>query len=138
MLKPIVKKLKQTKHFKSIATKIESKFQKQTAEMLEENNETKNKKLNTWLAVMLFVAIPAPMTGIWSGAALSCFTDLSFFKSFSAVAVGNLIGCMLILLVCTLLKNYIFILLIASCITVVVAIISVMLSKYKNKTKKQA
>ncbi len=138
LLKPLVSKLKETRRFKNLATKLENKFKKQTTDVLEQPDSIKNKKLNAWLSVTLFVAIPAPMTGIWSGAAVSCFTELSFFKSFSAVAVGNLIGCMLILLVCTVLKQYVFILLIASCIAVVVTIISVLLSKIKNKTKKQA
>lgn len=37
----------------------------------------------------LFVAVPLPMTGVWTGAMIAAFLDLPSLKSFAALAAGN-------------------------------------------------
>ena len=131
-LKPIFNKLKKTKTFGNFVTKLESKFKKQSEEL--DDKQVKNyKTFSMWLAVMLFVAVPAPMTGIWTGSAIASFTSLNIWQGFSAVVVGNLIGCALILLVCTLFKNSILFLLLASVIMVAISVVLYFLSKKKKE-----
>ena len=131
-LKPIFYKLKKTKTFGNFVTKLESKFKKQSEE-LDDKQVKSHKTFSMWLAVMLFVAVPAPMTGIWTGSAIASFTSLNIWQGFSAVVVGNLIGCVLILLVCTLFKNSILFLLLASVIMVAISVVLYFLSKKKKE-----
>lgn len=131
LLSPIFSKLKKTKHFKSFITKLENKFKKQSVDM--QNPQNKRQSIfDIWFAVMLFVAIPAPMTGIWTGSAIASFTKLNLLQSFSAIVVGNFFACLLIYFVCTIFKDSIMFLLIASAIMIVIGVIVYLLSKNKK------
>lgn len=133
LLKPIFQKLKNTKLFKNIIAKLEAKFKKQGSDM-EKDDTSKNKTFAVWTAIMLFVAIPAPMTGVWAGSGIACFTRLNFWQSLSSVIVGNLLACVLLMLVCTIFKDSILFLLIASIIMIVISVIIYLLSS-KRKAK---
>jgi len=45
-----------------------------------------------WLGLMVFVAIPLPITGAWTGAILAVLLGLIFKSAFSAVGVGILVA----------------------------------------------
>ena len=130
-LKPIFNKLKKCSKVNKFITNIENKFKKQSEE-LDDKQVKKHKTFSLWLGVMLFVAVPAPMTGIWTGSAIASFTSLNILQSFSAVVVGNLIGCVLILFVCTIFKDSILFLLLASLIMVAISVAIYVLSKKKE------
>lgn len=49
-----------------------------------------------------FVAIPLPMTGVWSGSIVAGCTNLKIWQSLIAIAIGSLISCSIILGVCLL------------------------------------
>ncbi len=49
-----------------------------------------------------FVAIPLPMTGVWSGSVVAGCTNLKIWQSLIAIAIGSLISCSIILGVCLL------------------------------------
>ncbi len=49
------------------------------------------------LGLLMFVAIPLPMTGVWTGSAVAAFLKLDFKKAFPTVVLGAAI-CGLILL----------------------------------------
>ncbi len=136
-LKPIFARLKKTKTFENLISSLESKFKKQSIE-LDDKEAKKHKTFNRWLGIMLFVAIPAPMTGIWTGSGIACFTSLNLWQSFSAIAVGNLFACVLVLFVCTIFKDSIIFLLIASSIMLVISLGIYFLSKKRKKSPEQS
>lgn len=45
-----------------------------------------------WLGLMVFVAIPLPLTGAWTGAILAVLLGLRFRYAFSAITTGVLIS----------------------------------------------
>lgn len=45
-----------------------------------------------WLGLAIFVAVPLPGTGVWTGSLIATFLDIRFMKAFPAIAVGNLIA----------------------------------------------
>lgn len=45
-----------------------------------------------WLGLMLFVAIPLPITGAWTGAILAVLLGLKFRYAFTSILVGVLIA----------------------------------------------
>ncbi len=55
------------------------------------------------LALITFVAIPLPTTGLWTGSAVSAFLKLDFKKSLICTALGGLISAIII----TLLSVYV-------------------------------
>ena len=102
LLKPILNLLKKIKWFNGFALKIEGYFQKKAYETLEER-EGKNKKARSdvflkALGVFIFVAIPLPMTGIWTGTAIAVFLGLKFRNVILPVTLGNFVAGVLILI----------------------------------------
>ena len=79
------KLLKKIKGIGKLAEKIESYFEKKAEETLQkaEKNKSKKERSATFykkLGVFIFVAIPLPMTGVWTGTAVSVFLDMDFKK----------------------------------------------------------
>lgn len=106
LLIPIFNFLKKTKVFKRLVESFEEKFKKQSDKIENEAEQKKNKNLKKWLGVMAFVAIPLPLTGVWTGSAVAVFLQMGFLKSFTSISVGALIaGCIMMLVSKTLGDN---------------------------------
>ncbi len=54
------------------------------------------------LAVFIFVSIPLPMTGVWTGTAIAVFLGLKFKESILPIVAGNLIAGVIISLLAEL------------------------------------
>jgi uncharacterized membrane protein len=48
------------------------------------------------IGLIIFVAIPLPTTGLWTGSAVASFLGLDFKKSFLSVALGGIISAAII------------------------------------------
>ena len=70
-------------------------------EKLRKKNEKFEKKFNEigYLALVLFVAIPLPGTGAWTGTLLAWLTGLEKKKSIVAISLGVLIAGLIILFI---------------------------------------
>jgi len=53
------------------------------------------------LALIIFIAIPLPTTGVWTGTAVASFLNLDKKKSFLCATVGAFISAVVITVVCT-------------------------------------
>ncbi len=157
VLLPFVNWLSRTKIFRKIGTVIYEKFEKKSkeiksgdigeiakkpyGEMTDEEKKIYNKNENKkYLWLFIFVLIPAPLTGVWTGCAIAAITKLKFAKSCLAIISGNFIASALITLLCVLLPAYVdlitLIIGILAIITVLGLIFKIIFSKSdKNKTK---
>ena len=112
LLKPILNLLKKIKFFNKFALKIEGYFAKKAQETLKKQQEKGEGKQRTEtfikrLGVFIFVAIPLPMTGIWTGTAIAVFLGLKFKDAILPIVIGNFIAGLLISglsALCTLMK----------------------------------
>jgi uncharacterized membrane protein len=101
LLRPILNLFKKIGFIKKLAEKIETYFSDKANETLEKHKE-KNKggkvseKLLKQLGVFIFVAIPLPMTGVWTGTAIAVFLNLKFKDTILPVAIGNLVAGLII------------------------------------------
>lgn len=112
LLQPILNLLKKIKWFSRVAEKAES-YVKGRAETAvnkrrekagttsvdaADDNAAKNRTADKaerrikLLAVFIFVAIPLPMTGVWTGTAVAVFLGLKFKDAILPVVVGNFIA----------------------------------------------
>lgn len=101
LLRPILNLLKRLKIISRFAEKIEKYFTDKAEETLkkqEKNTEghVLSQTLIKQLGVFIFVAIPLPMTGIWTGTAIAVFLNLKFRHAVLPVVLGNLIAGLLI------------------------------------------
>ncbi len=107
LLHPILTLLKKIKFVSSIAQKIEGYFSDKARETLEKQKEKNAKNRNNEnflkiIGVFLFVAIPLPMTGVWTGTAIAVFLNLKFKDSVLPVTIGNLVAGIIISLLAEL------------------------------------
>jgi uncharacterized membrane protein len=80
------------KCYEKLFNKILKRFQKKVDKF-----EAKHSKTEFW-ALALFVAVPLPGTGAWSGCLLSWILDLDRKKSILAISLGVLIAGIIMLL----------------------------------------
>ena len=96
LLVPILNLLKKIKWFNAFADKIELFF-KDKADAALKKAEKSGKKAHTEkfykiLGTFIFVAIPLPMTGVWTGTAVAVFLGLKFKDAILPVVIGNFIA----------------------------------------------
>ena len=119
LLRPILNLLKKIKWINKFATGVENYFSNKAGETLEKRkaksgdngiSETEGKrrkplseKALKQLGVFIFVAIPLPMTGVWTGTAIAVFLGLNFKDVILPVVLGNLVAGTLISLLAELL-----------------------------------
>ena len=129
--------LKKIKWFNKLALKIEGYFS-QKATTLKEKKQGKGLSETgmKMLGVFLFVAIPLPMTGVWTGTAIAVFLGLKFKNAVLPVAVGNLIAGVIISILAELFYAYIdyilYGLLAVVLVGIVVLVIKLALTKPKS------
>lgn len=122
---PAVRAMKKRKFFAGLAEKAQSTVAGKASALSGREG---------FLPLMLFVAVPLPMTGVWAGSAIAAILGVGYKKAVAAVATGNLIATGLVLLLSALFKNYTDLLLLALTIAVVFGILlSVYRSLGKNK-----
>ena len=87
-IRPMFKYLRRTRLFKKLINNITKKSL---------NKSGKIKKYGTW-GLLIFVAIPIPGTGVWSGSLAAALLNMRFKLAFPAIFFGNLIAGILIMI----------------------------------------
>lgn len=141
---PLIKWLKTTKLFKKLAIAIEDRVKSKTTNIENSNEKSKKFSKEYWkkmLAVFVFVAIPLPFTGVWTGTCISVFVGLDYISTCISVILGNAVAGILITLILIFfpwLNNwlfYIFLVLIA--IIAVYGIIKHCIKKHRVQKETQ-
>ena len=149
LLIPIFNLLKKIKFLKKLILKIENVFYDKARRLAEDANkkrggaslsneqaliETKKVLRN---ALLVFVAVPFPVTGVWTGTAIAVFLGLDFKTSFPAILIGNLIAGSVITLLTFFFRAYvdliIYCLLLIALVMLIVLIIKIAVAKPKQE-----
>lgn len=88
-LTPIFKWMKKTKMFKKIVDKLESKALK---------SKEKVEKFEFW-GLVLFVGIPLPGTGAWTGALVASVLEMNKKKAFLAICLGVILAAAIMMII---------------------------------------
>lgn len=147
-LKPVLNALKKTKLFKKLAVSFEDMFGEKaqkindkTVNFDEDSEEAKKKKrLNTlykMLGVFMFVAIPLPMTGVWTGTAVAVFVGLKWYQSLLTVVVGNFVAGAIITLLTLWLGDKSFIIILVLLGFVLISIAGLLVGMYRRNKKRK-
>lgn len=119
---PFLNWLKRTKIFSKLAHKLEGRIKNKTdkiSEDAEKNNsykelvneeeilkKNKRKKLLKALGLFLFVAVPIPLTGVWTGTCVGVMLGFNFWETCAIVISGNLCAGLIITFVCSIFPNF--------------------------------
>lgn len=109
LLKPFFGWLKKTRLFKKFVEFFETRFVKKGEGISEkaasEKSSSKKRKAKFW-GVLIFVAVPFPLTGAWTGSAIASYLNMKFGDGVLAVFIGNLVAGALMTIVCVLFPGF--------------------------------
>ena len=114
---------------------VTSRFlQKYNSKSIRVNNQKSNFK--KYLALTAFVAVPLPLTGVWTGSLIAGLTNLNIHYAFIAISIGAFISSLTITILCTIFSNSItYILMFSLLIIIIFLFIDLLLSFTKSKQK---
>ena len=145
---PILKLLKKIRIFKKFADKIEDYFKNKANSALKNPKKGKTRSENFYkaLSVFIFVAIPLPMTGVWTGTAIAVFLNMKFKNAVLPVLLGNFVAGLLISLLAesvlliwgniAILDYILYGLLALALIALIVALLKIFLTKKNTAEEK--
>lgn len=131
ILIPFIKWLASTRLFKKVGEALYSKFENKSKKIDEKASNAKK-----FWGLVLFVGIPLPLTGVWTGCAVASILKMKYPQALGAVALGNFIASSIMTLLCALLPsnviNYVITAIGIIALCVVVALI-IKIITYKKK-----
>lgn len=103
-LKPILDWLKRTRLCKKIIGRIEKSFTKKAQRLedvsgITEKTTTKKRIIIFMTLLTLFIAIPIPLSGVWTGCAIGIFIGLKRWQVFVASLLGSIISSTMLVLI---------------------------------------
>ena len=87
-IRPIFMYLKKTNIFKRFVTKLTNKSL----------NKSGNIQKYGYIGLFIFVAIPLPGTGVWSGSLIASLLNMRIKYAFPAIVLGNLVASIAIMI----------------------------------------
>lgn len=98
---PIISWLKKTKLFGKFAKAFENRVTSKANNLVKSSKETPNitSYWKKFLAVFIFVAIPLPLTGVWTGTCVAIILGLDYLSTCISVIGGNVVAGLLITLI---------------------------------------
>ncbi len=142
---PILNWFKKTKFFKKLALAVERKLNKNAEGINSKTKTEKDAKRIKWLkliGIFGFVAIPLPLTGVWTGTCLALFIGLNKRETMITVILGNLVAGLIMTLISyffadnTAIVLYIFLIIVLA--FVLFGVVKLVISKIKKKKNKVA
>ena len=139
---PLFNWLKKTKGFKKLAGFIERKLNRNSKSIDDKTEKESNEKRVVRLkmiGIFLFVAVPIPLTGVWTGTCLALFIGLNRWQSIVAAISGNLVAGLIMTLISyffadnTMVVLLVFLALVV--LFVLVEVVKSLIQKLKNKKK---
>ncbi len=103
---PIIRWFKNTKGFKRLSTSLENKFSTKASAINQSGHGGKKAYLKKCLGLMFFVAVPIPLTGVYTGSAIAAYLGLGYINSLFCIFIGNLIAGGIVVLLCTVFAGY--------------------------------
>ncbi len=106
--RPLIRRMKRSKWFSKLAKSVEASLadraesaysaenEARKAEEAAQDGKKRKKPMSTdtkkFLGLFVFVAIPLPMTGAWTGSCIGSFLDFPVWKASLAVFLGNIVA----------------------------------------------
>lgn len=108
LLRPILNQMKKRKFLQRITERAENIIRKKSETIAKKATKAPRSHFTRTAAfgVFCFVALPLPLTGVWTGTAIAVFLNLPFVPAFVAIACGNLVAGGIIALITACFADY--------------------------------
>lgn len=143
---PIINALSRTKLFSKLGKFLYAKFEKKSKSLgLEQEPDDGAEKplltkseLKKIGGTALFVAVPLPLTGVWTGSAVASILKIGFVKGLIGVILGNAVACGIITLISYLFRDYVSWITLAFFIIAVIVVLILIVKLIVYKPDKDA
>lgn len=145
LFRPIINWLKGTKLFRKLGEFLEAKVKKHSSSLLEKAEsvdgieEDKKRRKKLWIkiiGVFAFVAVPLPLTGVWTGTCVAVAIGLNFWQTVLSCVLGNMVAGLIITTICAIFPQFttiLFLIVLAFVVGIVIyAIVKMLISKKKE------
>ncbi|HBF86668.1 MAG TPA: hypothetical protein DDW54_03205 [Clostridiales bacterium] len=109
LLKPVFALLKKIRGVERLILKTEALFNRKAENIAKKTDGKAEDKaaIIKFFGLLVFVAVPFPVTGVWTGAAIAVFLNMKFYHALPALALGNLVAGAIITLLTFLFEPYV-------------------------------
>ena len=142
LFRPIITLLKRIKGVKRFGITLENFILSKSPNYIHDATSTKSYYWKKVLYVFIFVALPFPFTGVWTGTCISICMNLDYFTTCTTVILGNLVAGALIAIILEffpILNNYLFFIFLGAVAIFIItktAIFLVNKNKFNHNNKK--
>lgn len=140
LLIPIFNLLKKIPFIRKFVEKLEAMLRGRAEKMAAKSGGSTEAATRKMLitGLLIFVSIPIPLTGVWTGAAIAVFLNMRFRDAIMPLALGNFIAGSIITLLTYLLHDYVNYIIDAMFIIALIMLIVVIIRIIVAKPKSQA
>lgn len=143
LIRPLIRKLKKSKTFAKFGRRMEQNLSERAPEVENADDNPIKKKMSLdakkFWGTFIFVAIPLPMTGSWTGSAIASILDFKLWKAAIAVFIGNIVAAGILTLIVAVVPNkYADFVLYGFIILAIALCISLYFSRAAKREKKMA
>lgn len=106
---PVLNWLKGTKLFHNIAEKLENRIKTKSDKIEDDAKSDKKNRSKFWLkavGLFVFVAIPLPLTGVYTGTCIGVMLGFNFWQTCGIVIAGNLCAGLIMTFVCSVFPQF--------------------------------
>lgn len=135
---PILNWLKKTKLFRKVGEFIDNKVKTHSESIEAKTDGEKSSTKKVWIKSLLvfgFVAIPLPLTGVWTGTCVAVAIGLKFWQTCIAAILGNVVAGLIIVFVCSVFPEFTTIIFIIFIAIILMAIMYGVIKYFINKRK---
>lgn len=138
LLVPIFNLLKKIPFIKGLVEKVETVLRNKALKLSEKAGGEAEEKVRKiyMISLFVFVAVPFPVTGVWTGTAIAVFLGMRFRDAILPLALGNLVAGSIITLLTFFLADYvdyvILALMVIAIVMLIVFIVKVATAKGEN------
>lgn len=141
VIRPLIRKMKKSKTFGKLGKALENNLNERAPELDKDGKGKKKLSMDAkkFWGVLVFVAVPLPMTGSWTGSAIASILDFKLWKAALSVFIGNIIAAGILTLIVALVpEGYTDFVLYGFIILAVALFITFYLTSFAKKEKKLA
>lgn len=142
---PLINWLKRTKLFRKLGEILDEKVRghsESIEEKADKNKSGKKKIIIKMLLIFAFVAVPLPLTGVWTGTCVAVAIGLKFWQTVVSVVAGNIVAGLIITFVCSVFPEFttiLFLIFLAIIVVMLVwGIIKLIIKKKKSNINKES
>ena len=136
LLEPIIKWMKNTKLLKKLAEKTECNIKTQAVALEEKAKRKKNNIARKLWMLFLFILLPMPFSGLWTGSAVAIFLSLPQKSAIATLIAANFAASSIVCAASMALGSYSYIILFVLVIAIAASFVTLAVRIIVNHTKK--